>query len=234
MKREYKVKWDPPADYDPSSVLRKLPSPIAPGPREIYNYFVQPDGFYFVDRLVDPAIAGLAFKMFVDEALEYASEVSIVELKQERAVESEDPGGRTSMKFQDVELAFEFVNAGQPMEHTAYVSRSTGEVFWQSEAAGVDELPEDLDVSDDYVEIPHAHDLDLGTPLVWEFISERAPQLEDEVRRAFSRKGAYSRYKGLLERHRLLESWYEFEARRTREALLDWCRANDLPIELDD
>lgn len=121
MKREYKVKWDPPADYDPSSVLRKLPSPIAPGPREIYNYFVQPDGFYFVDRLVDPAIAGLAFKMFVDEALEYASEVSIVELKQERAVESEDPGGRTSMKFQDVELAFEFVNAGQPMEHTAYV-----------------------------------------------------------------------------------------------------------------
>jgi len=80
MKREYKIKWDPPDDYDPSSLLRGLPSPIAPGPREIYNYSVKPDGFYFVDCQVNRETAGLAFKSFVDDALSHAGEVTILKI----------------------------------------------------------------------------------------------------------------------------------------------------------
>jgi hypothetical protein len=81
MERRYKIKWSQPRDYDPSLVLRGLPSPIAPGLREIYNYAVEPDGFHFVDRGVDPATAGVAFKRFVDEALDNDGEVSILELR---------------------------------------------------------------------------------------------------------------------------------------------------------
>ncbi len=47
---------------------------------EIYNYSVEKDGFYFLDNLVDQAVAGHAMKLFVDEAMKHTEEVSIREL----------------------------------------------------------------------------------------------------------------------------------------------------------
>ena len=81
MKREYKIRWDQPAGYDPSTLLSNLPSPIAPGFQEIYNYPIDGDGFYFVDQLIDERTAGQAFKLFVDEALSYTQQVEIEQLK---------------------------------------------------------------------------------------------------------------------------------------------------------
>ena len=80
MNREYMIKWDAPEGYDPTSVLMSLPSPIAPGLREIYNYSVKEEGFYFVDRQVDPRIAGEALKLFIDEALKHSNEAIIENL----------------------------------------------------------------------------------------------------------------------------------------------------------
>lgn len=80
MGQEYKIEWQMPKDYDPSAVLRKLPSPISREMTEIYNYSVEKDGFYFVDNLVDQRIAGHAMKLFVDEALTHTEEVTIREL----------------------------------------------------------------------------------------------------------------------------------------------------------
>ena len=77
MDREYMIKWDAPKGYDPASVLRSLPSPIAPGLREIYNYSVKEEGFYFVDRQVDPRTAGEALKLLIDEGLKHSHEVII-------------------------------------------------------------------------------------------------------------------------------------------------------------
>jgi hypothetical protein len=80
MDREYMIRWDAPEGFDPTSVLMSLPSPIAPGLREIYNYSVKEEGFYFVDRQVDPRTAGEALKLFIDEALKYSNEVMIENL----------------------------------------------------------------------------------------------------------------------------------------------------------
>ena len=80
MDLEYMVRWKPPKGFDPSPVLRSLPSPIAPGLREIYNYSVKKDGFYFVDRQVDPRTAGEALKLFIDEALRHTSDVVVEKL----------------------------------------------------------------------------------------------------------------------------------------------------------
>jgi len=80
MGQEYKIRWNPPEGYDPSSVLRKLPSPISREMTEIYNYSVEEDGFYFLDNLVDQPVAGYAMKIFVDEALRFSSQISISEL----------------------------------------------------------------------------------------------------------------------------------------------------------
>ncbi|MFT5465167.1 MAG: hypothetical protein ACI8UO_000254 [Verrucomicrobiales bacterium] len=47
---------------------------------EIYNYRIEDDWIYFVDRLVDPDTAAKAFKIFLDSALAVNDSISIREL----------------------------------------------------------------------------------------------------------------------------------------------------------
>lgn len=61
--------------------------------------------------------------------------------------------------------------------------------FFASDIAGLDELPADLDESDDYIAIPHKNDLDLGKPLVMDFVYTRCPEEIDRVLMIFSRRG---------------------------------------------
>ena len=81
MSIEYKIQFTVPQDYDPSVLFKKLPSPIQKGQMmEIYNYKIEPDGFYFVDRLVNPGVASLALRRFIDEALRFSELVQIREI----------------------------------------------------------------------------------------------------------------------------------------------------------
>lgn len=84
MKAEYKIKFEMPKDYDPSGVLNKLPSPISSKMTEIYNFSVEPYGFYFLDTCVDQKVAGYAMKLFIDECLKYTGTVNIQKIKGKR------------------------------------------------------------------------------------------------------------------------------------------------------
>ena len=78
---EYKIKFTVPQGYDPSVLFKNLPNPIQKGQMmEIYNYKVESDGFYFVDHLVNPGVASLALRRFIDEALSFSDSVQIYEL----------------------------------------------------------------------------------------------------------------------------------------------------------
>lgn len=62
-----------------SAALRGLPSPISrPEMQEIYNYRVEDDGYYFVDRGICPAIAATAMKHLVDAALAAGAERVVI------------------------------------------------------------------------------------------------------------------------------------------------------------
>jgi hypothetical protein len=135
------------------------------------------------------------------------------------------------MTYDTIENAFLFVSSAAPGEHCAVVNRITGETFFSSIISDYDELPHDVDVNDDYFGIPHKNDLELGKPLVMDFIRCRCPELFDRVLSIFSRRGAYGRYKDLLVEKNMLEDWYAFENERTREALLKWCELQGLTIE---
>ncbi len=80
MKKEYRINFDMPKNYEARDVLMKLPSPISSEMTEIYNYAVKDDGFYFLDNLVNQEVAGKAMKIFIDEALKYSKTVEIKEL----------------------------------------------------------------------------------------------------------------------------------------------------------
>lgn len=138
------------------------------------------------------------------------------------------------VKFGDIEDAFFFVS-GSDGESTAFLQKSTGRVFCRSEtgdldeieAAGIDEA--DMD-ADDWVALPGKHDLDLGQRLVYRFASERLPQEYDRIRAIFSRRGAYARFKDFLAEKEMLQSWYDFEQEAEKQALLQWCRENDIAV----
>jgi hypothetical protein len=135
------------------------------------------------------------------------------------------------MKYRDLEDAFDYLNSGDPYDHTVFVSRSTGQTYYRSDLADIDELPEDVEENDDYVELPNKYDLDLGKQLVWDFVDRQIPGLKHKVKKIFSRRGAYSRYKSFLAELELLDAWHRFEDERTKEVLLEWCESEGISIE---
>ncbi len=136
------------------------------------------------------------------------------------------------MKFEDLELAFHFIDAHGGYDCEVWISRSTGEVFYGSDATGIHEVPEDLLESDEYVRMPDRFELDLGKNLVWEFVEREIPGLRPRVREIFSRRGAYGRYKDFLQQLGLLDRWFRFENEKIRETLLRWCEEQGIPVEM--
>ncbi|MEH2530059.1 hypothetical protein V1277_003566 [Bradyrhizobium sp. AZCC 1588] len=133
--------------------------------------------------------------------------------------------------WNELELAVEFVSSGPMGIHEAVLCRKTGKFLWHTELFDdADDWPEDADDEEKYLSIPHKKELDLGKALVFEFARQFLPEQYDEIRRMFSKRGAYERFKGLLQRRKALDRWFEFENRATETALREWCDANGLTI----
>ena len=133
----------------------------------------------------------------------------------------------------DLEHAFLFASAGSELDAGAYLDRETGEFRY----TGVDldepaDAAEELADSDRYLPVPNKYDLDLGKALVFDFIETRLPDAMDEVLEQFRHRGAYPRFKAFLDDRDQLDAWYDYEHRKTLEALRD--RAAGEGIELLD
>lgn len=137
-------------------------------------------------------------------------------------------------KLDEIEDAFLFADAGMEYdgESCVIIERATGKVYYRSETADIDELPDDADDDEKYVTLPGKRDLDLGTRLVFRFIRERLPEHYDKVDGIFSRKGAYRRYKDWLDDIGKLDEWHDYENAAQSEALRVWCEEEG--INLDD
>ena len=136
------------------------------------------------------------------------------------------------ISWTDLVDAFEFVSSSSTDEHQAFLCKRTGTVYWTSDTAvdDLDELPDDIDDEEKYVQIPHKRELDLGKPLVLAFARQCLPDDFEEVRRIFSRRGAYARFKDLLVRRGAIDRWYEFESKAQDEALRAWCGLHSIEI----
>ena len=136
------------------------------------------------------------------------------------------------IKFNDIVDAFEFVSFGRMYEHQAFLNKETGRIYWHSEVGdNEEELPEDID-DGKYIGIPHKNELDLGKHLVLDFTCEYLPNDIDKVENIFRRKGAYSKFKALLENRKIIDKWYEFESNAQEKALKAWCEENGIQIHV--
>jgi len=65
---------------------------------------------------------------------------------------------------------------------------------------------------------------------VLQFSAEQLPESYDKVREIFSRRGAYARFKDLLEYQDMLQQWYDHEQQAGENALREWCNDCDIKI----
>lgn len=138
----------------------------------------------------------------------------------------------TPVKLEDLLTAHEWVGACEAAatQGAAYVSRATGTVHWSGD--GIDEeLPEDIEDSTLYVAVPSQHELQLGRSVALRFVEEQLPDHFDTVAGYFDRRGAYARFKTLLERVGRLEDWHRYEEAATAEALREWGHTKGLAVE---
>ena len=134
------------------------------------------------------------------------------------------------LTYEDLLDAYEWVSSDPNLQTTAYVNRESGTVYLDNEEIETDEaLPEDIEDGTKYIAVPHKHDLDLGKAVVFEFVEDFLPNDFDKISGYFKRPGAYSKYKDLLQRKQLLEAWYEYERKKTFEALHRWAVENAIP-----
>jgi hypothetical protein len=96
-------------------------------------------------------------------------------------------------------------------------------------ADNFEELPEDLE-DERYIEIPHKSELNLGKPLVFDFVLQFLPDDYDEVRDIFRRRGAYGQFKAMLVRRGALDRWHDFSAKAEEAALRAWCADNAIEL----
>ncbi|UPJ53925.1 hypothetical protein IVB30_04070 [Bradyrhizobium sp. 200] len=137
-----------------------------------------------------------------------------------------------TVDWNDLLNTFEFVSLGQPGEHEAVLCRKTGKFLWHTDVdEDIEAWPDDADDEEKYLSIPHKKELDLGTPLVFEFARQFLPDEFNEIRRIFEKRGAYARFRDLLQRTRALDRWYDFENKATEAALREWCEVNGITIE---
>ncbi len=138
------------------------------------------------------------------------------------------------IKFSDIEDAFFFVSSARYGEHSAIVCKTIGEMYYSSVYGDIDdEFPEDEFDPKIHIRLPHKNDLELGKPLVFEFVEQYLPDEYDYVNRIFRKRGAYARWKDLLDSKGFLETWYEFENQRVKKALQKWCQDNDIHLTWD-
>ena len=104
------------------------------------------------------------------------------------------------VNLKDLHEAFEFVAAASGGEHQAFLCKQSGKLYCHSE------LCDDLDI------VP----VDIDDT--------------DKFRQFFSRRGAYARFKGLLDQRGALAEWYAFETKAEEQALREWCELNSIEV----
>jgi hypothetical protein len=132
--------------------------------------------------------------------------------------------------FSEIHDAFLFVNSAEEGMNRAILCKDTGLIFFRSEWGDINEMDDEELDCDEFVEIPHKNELDLGQNLVFEFAEEYLAGECDLVSEIFQRRGAHGRFKDLLAQKSLLKSWYGFQNRREEEALRQWCLENEIEM----
>jgi len=139
-----------------------------------------------------------------------------------------------AVNWHELEDAFEWAGLDGGGANQAFLCKATGRIYWQSDYDDdLEELPDDLEDGGKYLRIPDKRELGLGSQLVFDFVRQFLPDDYGKVREIFSRRGAYARFKDLLEYRRMIDQWHDFENKATEKALREWCALHSIEITVE-
>jgi hypothetical protein len=135
-------------------------------------------------------------------------------------------------------LALDWASDTSGLGNLAFVSRETGQVFMTSDedfgAEFAAKLPSDLDDAEKYASVPTRHDLRLGKRLAVRFAETSSPERLQDTYKMFASRGAYARFKAMLENEGALDAWHAFEPEAVERALREWAESEELAIATND
>ena len=106
----------------------------------------------------------------------------------------------------------------------------TGDAYVDGLFGDEQPLPDNVDDETRYLEVPNKSELGLGRPLATRFASTYLPDDEDTVWEYFRKRGAYSRFKDLLERRGMLQQWFDYEQQQVDLELRAWCEEQGISV----
>lgn len=130
------------------------------------------------------------------------------------------------LKFKELFEAFDLSDERMQVR----VNLLTGQTHLLSDYDQLEDLPDDIDDDKKYFQLPDKKELGLGKPLALLFASEHMPDDLDRVRDYFRSRGAYARFKDLIDIRGKREAWFAFETEAQRRALRAWCEANEIEV----
>lgn len=139
-----------------------------------------------------------------------------------------------TVALDDLMFALEWVSDLSASENMAFVCRESGQVVMTScEDFGQEHaptLPPDIEDATKYAIVPSRQDLGLGKRLAVRFVQASLPSRLEDTYAMFAAKGAYARFKAMLEEERMLETWYAYEAEAVERGLREWAELEDLTV----
>ena len=140
----------------------------------------------------------------------------------------------TSVVLDELILALDWVSDLSSSENMAFVCRESGRVYMTSDEDFGEELEPDLplDLEDitKYAIVPSRQDLRLGKRLAVRFVQASLPERLEETYDMFAARGAYARFKNMLEVEQALDAWHAFEAEAIERELRDWAESEALAV----
>ena len=155
-----------------------------------------------------------------------------------RALPMSSPPSLASVALDDLLQALDWVSDLSSTDNMAFVCRESGRVFMTSEEDfGVElepDLPLDIDDETKYAIVPTRQDLRLGKRLAVRFVQISLPARLEETYTMFAARGAYARFKDMLESEQALDAWYAFEAEAVERSLREWAESEALVVAASD
>ncbi|MCP5200408.1 MAG: hypothetical protein H6977_10365 [Gammaproteobacteria bacterium] len=132
------------------------------------------------------------------------------------------------LDLSELELAVELVSAASGIDSEAYIRRSDLKVIVWIEDGESGPLPPNVSDESLFIAVPTKNELEIDRRLAFEFTESHLSDEYEVVQEFFKKKGAYGRFRDLLERNKKLELWYEYQAKAVQEALRSWCKMHNL------
>lgn len=136
----------------------------------------------------------------------------------------------TRVRFSELLQAWEFAASGASDGVQAFVSLERGTLHLVADGLDVWEAPPDDLETGPYLALPDRAELDLGRQLALDFTEAQLPGQLSRVQGFFRARGAYGRFKRLLDDCGQLEAWHAHEQAAKEARLRAWCAAQGIGL----